>query len=321
MPFFTTAQPRIVFAGVALSLVATVASAQNAPQAGVQFQFTTFTIPGATSVDVESINNSGTISGYYTDASSDTISFLRSSAGTITSYTEPADTSIPSFTQGGQVNQAGTVVGEFFNTAANTYEGYFYNPGAGKNSIYNVPGQPASTTTGVYGINNTGSFCGFVFPPPYTIASAFVKSNLLSIFQVNSSSTSVCYGINDSHTAVGYYIDSVGAYHGWMRLANGTTTTIDVPGASTTPAAAPCQSVSVAGTVVLGVNNSGYVSGHYWDSAYNEHGFIMTPAGKFIQVNVPGAYQTSGGGLNDSVTIVGHYVDSSCNSSGYIAKP
>jgi hypothetical protein len=47
----------------------------------------------------------------------------------------------------------------------------------------------------------------------------------------------------------------------------------------------------------------------------------MTPTGKFFTINVPGAYQTSGGGVNDKVVVVGHYSDTTCASSGYIATP
>jgi hypothetical protein len=73
--------------------------------------------------------------------------------------------------------------------------------------------------------------------------------------------------------------------------------------------------------VPLGINNAGYVSGHYWDTSNNEHGFLMTPAGKFIEINAPGAYQSSAGGVNDKVQVVGHYVTTSCTDVGYIATP
>ena len=80
----------------------------------------------------------------------------------------------------------------------------------------------------------------------------------------------------------------------------------------------PCLSGSVGGSWVGGINNAGYITGHYWDKSYNEHGFVRTPAGKFITLNVPGAYQTAGG-INGAGVMVGHWTDSSCNSSGYMA--
>jgi hypothetical protein len=65
---------------------------------------------------------------------------------------------------------------------------------------------------------------------------------------------------------------------------------------------------SVAGTVVLVINNRGAVSGHSASGAYES-------------IDAPGAYQTSGGGLNNNGVVVGHYVDISCNPTGYIATP
>jgi hypothetical protein len=71
---------------------------------------------------------------------------------------------------------------------------------------------------------------------------------------------------------------------------------------------------------VEGINDQGFVSGHYWDKKCNEHGFIRTPGGKFITLNVPGAYQTGGGGMNNKGMVVGHWAtDSSCDDEGYIA--
>jgi hypothetical protein len=297
-----------------------IATAQEASPDS--FTFTTFTVPNAVTLSVESINDSGTASGYYSDAAGDVISFLRAYSGTQVTYQDPLDTVSPTFTEGGQINNNGVVVGEYLNTAAGTYEGYFYKTATKTFGSYQVPGQPQFTTTSLAGINTAGNVCGYVFPPPYTAYSAFVESaGTVTMFSVEGSAATACLGLNDAGTAVGFYVDSAGVSHGWMRTSSGTVTTIDVPGAATTPGTAPCIQGPVAGSLVLGVNNSGYVSGHYWDSAYNEHGFIRTPAGKFVQINVPGAYQTGGGGLNDKLVMVGHYEDSSCNYSGFVAIP
>jgi hypothetical protein len=88
----------------------------------------------------------------------------------------------------------------------------------------------------------------------------------------------------------------------------------------------PCDGTN-AGTALEGINNNGDLSGHFYDTSNNVHGFIWLNEGGqftangFIQIDVPGAYQTSGGGLNDFTEIVGHYNDSSCNYFGYAAQP
>lgn len=320
MHTFTVTPRRAFFAMLCLPLIVSTAAAQTKDASGFAYQ--TFTVNGATPLSVESINDSGKISGYFTDASGNVISYVRASNENVTTYTDPLDTTSPTFTQGGQINRSGSVAGEFYNTVDATYEGFIYKSSTGAFTTYQVPGQPQFTTTGLAGINAKGNLCGFVFPPPYTVASAFIDvSGTVSIFSVEDSATSACDALNDLGAAVGYYEDAGGVFHGWMRTPNGTVTTIDVPGAATATGTAPCLSNPVAGTVPLGINNAGYVSGHFWDASYNEHGFIMTPSGKFIPLNVPGAYQTSGGGLNDHEVVVGHFADSSCNTVGYIATP
>jgi uncharacterized membrane protein len=73
--------------------------------------------------------------------------------------------------------------------------------------------------------------------------------------------------------------------------APGQYTTIDVPGA--------------ASTVAVGVNDLGVVSGFYFDSSGNEHGFLYRD-GTFTTVDVPGAADTLLTVTNDLGTAVGY---------------
>ncbi len=316
----------VTYGALGRSLSTTLLLALGVSLAGAQvttnskFSFETFTVAGAVTLGVESVNDSGTISGYLVDASSNTMAFLRFPGGGIKTYVQPEDSTTPTFTQGGQINDAAVAAGEYYDTAAGTYRGYLYDVGAEVYHFFAVPGEPQHTTTGLAGVNDYGVLCGFVSPPPYTSTNAFIYNGTVTIFSVNGATSTTCAALNNTNEAVGYYLDVNGVNHGFLRTSTGTITTIDVPGASTTPGTAPCAG-TVAGTVALGINNAGYVSGHYWDTSNNEHGFIRTPSGSYIQIDVPGAYQTSGGGINDHVELVGHYADSACNPSGYIATP
>jgi len=293
--------------------------AQDATGA-LRLRFTTFSVPGSLVLGVESINSAGTIVGYYSDSAGNSIGFQLPSGGAISTLVDPLDTATPGFTEANGINNAGTIVGQFYDAAATTYSGFFLTNGA--YTTYDVPNEPQFTTTALLGLNNRNGFCGFVFPPPYTAADAFVSSNrgAMSIFAVNGSTTNECTAMNDSGSSVGIYEDSTGLIHGWMRDAAGAITVIDVPGASTTPAAVPCLGGSLAGTVPNGINNRGEITGHFWDTSNNEHGFIRSPNGTFTQVDVPGAYQTAGGGVNENNAMVGHYTDTSCVSYGYTVK-
>jgi hypothetical protein len=284
--------------------------------------YSTFDVPEAAqnALAVQAINDSGVIAGFLTDTSGNVEGFMRDGDGTITLLVDPLDTTTPSGTVAYSINNASTVTGYFYDTSAALYYGYFYS--GGNYETYTIPNQPADTDFGVGGINNKGSFCGLVLQPPYTTYLNFVSiSGEVTVFQVDGSNAENCFAMNDSNTAVGYYADASGVLHGWMREASGKITTINVPGASTTAGSAPCISGTVGGTDVLGINDQGFISGHYWDTQYNEHGFIRTPGGKFITLNVPGAYQTSGGAISDKNNMVGHWaIDSSCDDEGYIAK-
>jgi len=283
--------------------------------------YSNFDVPQAATngLSVQAINDSSLIVGYLTDTSGNEEGFMRTPNGDITLLVDPLDTSTPSATVAYGLNNAGTIVGFFYDTSASLYYGYFYNDGNWE--TYTIPNQPAGTDFGVGGINNKGSFCGLVLQPPYTTYLNFVSINgEVTVFQVDGSNAESCLAINDSDTAVGYYVDSSGVTHGWMRESSGTITTINVPGASTTPGSNLCTS-NVAGTGAFGINDQRFVSGHYWDTENNEHGFIRTPGGKFITLNVPGAYQTAGGAIDNNDDMVGHWItDTSCNDEGYIAK-
>jgi hypothetical protein len=302
--------------GVFLAGALTLVVSANEP---IHFKYSTFTVPPAVTLSVNAINNYGTISGYYYDASNNVISFVRSSNGKLTYYSDPADTATPGFTRGFQINDQGTVAGQFYNSAALEYSGYLFNNG--HFSTFNVPDEPAGSTTAAVGINDLGTqICGwFAAYPDFSPQEAFISSyGKVELFAVHGSTVTACFGLNNRGYAVGTYEVSSGAIRGFLRSPNGEITDIDFPGAPLTPGTAPCVG-TIAGTQPFGINDNGVISGHFWDSEYNEHGFLRYPNGIYQQFDIPGAYQTSGGSLNDAGTVVGHYADSSCNSYGYIA--
>lgn len=283
--------------------------------------YTTFDVPEAAqnSLGVQGINTAGVIAGYLTDTSGNLKGWIRDTDGTITLLVDPLDTTTPSATVAYGISSNDTVTGYFYDTSANLFYGYFYKDG--QYVTYSVPGQPAGTDTIVGGIYNARNFCGAILQPPYTTYQSFVSiGGVVSVFDPFGSTFTECLGINKSNTAVGAYVDSAGLNHGWRRTPSGTITSIDVPGASTVPGSAPCISGATGGTVVNGINDGGFISGHYWDKSYNEHGFVRGPGGGFVTLNVPGAYQTAGGGINNGGVVVGHWVtDSSCDDSAYMA--
>ena len=82
--------------------------------------------------------------------------------------------------------------------------------------------------------------------------------------------------INTAGDIVGYYKDGIGAYHGFVRAADGTITEFDAPGAGTAES---------EGTVAAGINATGAIVGSYRDSGNIWHGFIRATDGTFTDIN------------------------------------
>ena len=72
-----------------------------------------------------------------------------------------------------------------------------------------------------------------------------------------------CPGINAQGEIVGWYRDSFGTIHGYLRSHAGITT-IDVPGSTF--------------TIAFGINPQGEIVGFFNDATGRRHGFLAVPA-------------------------------------------
>jgi len=147
---------------------------------------------------------------------------------------------------------------------------------------------------------------------PYVNFAGKIDTN----FNLPASVETLPYTVNDLGQVVGSWFDGSGTEHGFVRNPGGKIIEIDVPGAGS------------SGTSAEGINNFGWVSGHFFDAPNNyEHGFVLSPQGVFYQIDVPGAATnfpqggTSGGALNDEGVLVGHFdpADLSQPEQAYIA--
>jgi hypothetical protein len=107
--------------------------------------------------------------------------------------------------------------------------------------------------------------------------------------------------------------------HGYIRAANGALTLFDPPGSTNTEIPSPAA-----------INDLGAVTGDYWVcsadlSSCTVHGFIRTPKGEYIRIDVPGAgpdgYSGQGTypqGINDLGEVSGYYVDTNTIFHGFV---
>jgi hypothetical protein len=113
-------------------------------------------------------------------------------------------------------------------------------------------------------------------------------------------------GLNDLGAVAGYYGDSGGKVHGFVRDPFGKITEFDAPDA-------------VCGTVPLNPNNAGAIDGFYFDSNCIPHGFVRDRFGKFIEFDAPGAIATVPAWMNSRGEIAGYWFDScGCMSHGFV---
>jgi hypothetical protein len=93
------------------------------------------------------------------------------------------------------------------------------------------------------------------------------KGNVTTI-DINGATLIQVSGVNANGDATGYYQGSDQVQHGFVRLADGTISSVDAPDAGGT---------SGKGTLAQSINDAGVVAGYYQDSNGHRHGFVRTP--------------------------------------------
>jgi hypothetical protein len=75
----------------------------------------------------------------------------------------------------------------------------------------------------------------------------------------------------------------------------------------------------VNGTASTGINDLGEITGVYFDSNGNQHGFLRKPGGEFVPFDVPHVSSgTSPNGINNQGDIVGYYTDAAGATHGFV---
>jgi hypothetical protein len=165
------------------------------------------------------------------------------SAQTITTFDAPgAGTGAFQGTYAFNIAPTGTIIG-FTRDAGNVRHGFIRSQ-QGSYTIFDAPnaGTAAGQGTRAYSINPAGEITGFFFDS-VTVAHGYVRSNqgVITVFDAPGAGTGPGQGtccvspliINPNGAIAGYYVDSSGVSHGFLRDENGVITTFDVPGAGT----------------------------------------------------------------------------------------
>ncbi|HVN03868.1 MAG TPA: hypothetical protein VMT86_05580 [Bryobacteraceae bacterium] len=299
--------------------------------------------PGATQTYPSSINNNGTITGFYANAGS-APGFLRRLDGTFITFTATgAENIYPS-----SIDSTGMVAGNY--TSTSQY-GFQRMPN-GNIVTFTVPGTFPNSSQNPVIINDAGVIAGPYFDG--TKMHGFIRTSDGSFYTIGPPGSTYTYasGLNNLGAVTGIYADASYNEHGFVRQPDGTWLSFDVPGGNfgffppafsinnsgevtgsyfegsmqgfTWQPGGPVLTFAVsgaAGTQPNAMNSIGTIVGSYQDTSYTYHGFLRTPSGTVYTFSVPGALGTYALGINDRGMIVGSYVDAGYASHGLLIVP
>jgi hypothetical protein len=276
--------------GVLLVLVSAAVGIAAAPS--LTFTFSNVVASKtATETDSYGINNAGTIAGDYVDSAG--VQHAMILAGKkLTSVDNKACEAITG--TGGiafyAINSANVGVGWCTNAKTGLDASFTY-----AKAKFTTIAFPKSNGTQATGINDKGWVSGLYLDSANAQHGFVKKGAKYTSIDVKGDTSAVAYGINNAGDLAVYAINSAGDYDSF--LYNGKTfKKIGYPKAGT------------LGSVAHAPNNKGGVTGTYYDSADNVHGWLLD-GGKYYAFNDPKGCKcdTRSDGINDSVVVVGRY--------------
>ena len=247
---------------------------------------------GATAIDA-----AGDVAGIYIDGSGYEHAFVLPAGGAIKAFDASGTGGKGIDTIPIGFDTAGDVTG-IYHDASGRVHGFLRAASTGTITLLDVAGEDTGQMEGTYSIciNASGEIAGDYSTTSTTssgtnsFAHGFVRSTGGTITTFDAEPLPTTYGstnpgtyvvaINASGEVAGFYIDGVGAEHGFLRSAGGTITTFDATGAS---------KGAEQGTVVTGIDAAGDVIGAYTDSTNAIHGFVRNASGAFNTIDAPGA--------------------------------
>ena len=234
-------------------------------------------------------------------------------------------------------NNAGVITGDYLDSGGNIHGMIL------KGKKLTTIDDPKGNTTQGYGINNKGAVAGWYVSSTTGNPQAFVyaKGKFTDI-KIKNMIYDEASGINDNGDIVGFYLDSAGAQHGFVKVGT-KVTKLDPPGTTATTG----WGINNAGLVTLFIidstgsyasfttknkgktykkfadpmagsvgtavhtpNNKGDIVGTYFDTNSIAQGTLLH-GGKYYEFHDPKAPQggpgTRGDGLNDTLMITGRY--------------
>jgi hypothetical protein len=284
--------------------------------------FTTFDPPGAANGSAAAaINPQGEVTGIYLDASLDAHGFLRAPDGAFTSFDAPGAGPGPCCIAGtvasNSINPAGAITGSYFDV--NSVAHGYIRERDGTFTTFEAPGAGTGVFDGTYvsSIDPAGIVVGDYEPGAHGFLRA--ADGKFTSFDPPGSTFTVPVSIGSAGVVAGYYIDANDVSHGFLRARDGAFTTFDAPGAG-------IGTNYNQGTLALGINPAGVITGFYVDANNVAHGYLRARDGAFTTFDAPDAGADYNGGtfaesINPAGIITEHYYDASYVGHGFLRIP
>lgn len=314
--------------------------AQTQPAASGASNFTEFNAPDAASGALQgtigaSINTEGDVTGVYITAPNVAHGFVRIAATTTVTEFDARDAGA-GLNQGTfalSINTEGDVAG-IYSDSNTAYHGFVRAGATGTITEFDVTGAPTNTKhrgTVPLNINAAGDITGF-YVDVNAVRHGFVRTVVsgtaaYTIFNVTGAGTGATQGtipmnIDAAGNITGFYVDANGVFHGFLRTADGTVTApIDASGAGTVAAG---KGFKFAGTLPVGLDAAGNITGILADTNGVFHGFVRAANGSITNFDAavpgtagffPGTIPISVNGAGD---ITGTYEDTNGVNHGFV---
>lgn len=250
------------------------------------YSFIDIFYPGATYIEVNGINNSGQVVGWYEDGNNYQYHGFIYSGGAFSPLDHPSATDTEVY----GISNNGLIVGKWYNSSGSAY--IFVRSSSGIFTTIYPPDDP-------YGINSNRTVVGSYNDAAGTHGFVFSGGGLITLDYPGATET-MAWGINDKGKVAGEYWSPPEnnriKIHGFVVTGSNFSnfTTIDYPGVNSCYAS--------------GVNNNGQVAGAYTDLTGGSHGFVYS-GGNFTTLDYPGAKDTWANGINDNGDVVGGWWD------------
>ena len=215
-------------------------------------------------------------------------------SGTTYTVTYPIDPSSGATVLSAYTNNAGEVVGTYFDSSFNTH-GFTDVIG-----VITTIDDGTNPTTDVTAVNDGGSFVGYGVDSGGTAVDWFVTNSagVQTTFADPAGVQVIPIAINAGGTVVGEY-NSAGFIG---NAASGVVSVLSLTGAET--------------TTISAINAGGTIVGDYYDASDVQHGFIDV-AGTVTTVDPTGSTQTTINAVNTAGTVAGTFLGTDGNTSGF----